>query len=156
MIEKWESESRKLKVSSVGDSIQVGKYWNQSWNRDPKSILFMLSRYKFAAKLISQHDSVLEIGCGEGLGSHMIAQSSSSYLGIDHRSDLVDDANKRLAQAKCKFQFHDILESAFSIKHHATVAFDVIEHIYPNYQHEFISNAVKSTYKHGLLITGIS
>ena len=60
--------------------------------------LIRLSRYKFASKMLSHRDNVLEIGCGTGLGSIFLSQFSSTVIGIDVKKSEIDTAielNKR-------------------------------------------------------------
>ena len=45
-----------------------------SWEEDPKRLTFMLSRYKFVAKMLEGSKEVLEIGCGDGFGARIVAQ----------------------------------------------------------------------------------
>ena len=46
-----------------------------AWTVDPKCLLFSLSRYKFVSKLLSGETNVLEVGCGDGFYSRIVAQT---------------------------------------------------------------------------------
>ena len=46
--------------------VTLGPMASFTWNNDPKRLLFVLSRYKFAARMLEGCDDVIEIGCGDG------------------------------------------------------------------------------------------
>ena len=43
----------------------LGLMTSQAWYDDPKRLTFTLSRYKFAAKMLSGSQNVLEVGCAD-------------------------------------------------------------------------------------------
>lgn len=152
--EKRESVSKVVKSSEKTLDIpyELGSGWNYSWARDPKSILFMLARYKFASKLVRPGDELLEVGCGEGLGSAMLAASSKSYVGVEHDPDIFDGLN-RLKNQRRDFINHDILSGPIvGRKFDAAVSLDVIEHIFPEFQDVFVKNIVGSLNQSGSLV----
>ena len=55
-------------------SAKMGYMSSFTWNNDPKRLLFMLSRYKFVSKMFDGFDNVLEVGCGDGIGAHLVLQ----------------------------------------------------------------------------------
>jgi hypothetical protein len=44
---------------------QLGLMMSQVWNDDPRRLTFVLSRYKFIAKMLEGYDNILEVGCGD-------------------------------------------------------------------------------------------
>lgn len=149
-----EAASKEIKLSAADLSapMELGRFWNNSWARDPKSVLFMLARYKFASKLIRNTDDVLEVGCGEGLGSAMLSSEAATYLGIDHDPDMYESA-RRLQNKRRSFLNHDILHSPIMGRHFtAAVSLDVIEHVFPAHQDNFLKNIVASLSGTGSLL----
>ena len=51
------------------EGFTMGPINAETWLRDPKHMGFMLSRYKFATKMMRRCTSIVEVGCGEGLGA---------------------------------------------------------------------------------------
>jgi hypothetical protein len=47
---------------------------NANWHTDPKRLVFVLSRYKFVAKMLSGANRVLEVGCGDGWPIRIVLQ----------------------------------------------------------------------------------
>ena len=45
--------------------------------------MFMLSRYKFVAKMLAGLEHVLEIGCGDAFGTRIVTQAVKRVTGID-------------------------------------------------------------------------
>jgi len=60
-----------------------GPFWSDTLRRDPKILAFVLARYKFAAKNGLVQETVLELGCGEGIGTPILAEFAAFYTGVD-------------------------------------------------------------------------
>jgi len=58
-----------------GKTVKLGKHLSESWIRDPKHLVFTLSRYKFFSKMFADFQSVLEVGAGDGFGSRIVKDS---------------------------------------------------------------------------------
>ena len=54
---------------------KLGLMSGWGWYDDPKRLAFTLARYKFVSKMLAGLDDVLEVGCGDGFGSRIVAQS---------------------------------------------------------------------------------
>ena len=72
---------------SQEELIQLGTYFSHMIHSDIKHVMFTLSRYKFASKLLMYRENVnlLELGCQEALGAIMFKQNISlnQYVGVD-------------------------------------------------------------------------
>ena len=53
---------------------RFGIYSNQTWKDDPRRLVFMLSRYKFVAKMLGGKARVVEVGCSDGFGARLVMQ----------------------------------------------------------------------------------
>ena len=73
---------------------QFGPMASFTWNTDPKRLLFVLSRYKFAAKILEGFDNVLEIGCGDGFAARIVSQHVKRLVISDVDPKMVDCARK--------------------------------------------------------------
>ena len=65
-----------------GQRLALGDYYSYVLKHDTRFLLFSLSRYKFAAKLIGEEPrlSVLELGCNEGVGTLLLAENASHVM----------------------------------------------------------------------------
>src|SRR5947209_20023137 len=83
---------------------RMGFMTSWAWLDDPKRLAFMLARYKFVAKMIGGTDKVLEIGCGDGFGARVVAQSVGSVTAIDFDPEFIESA-RSLASEKYAIEF---------------------------------------------------
>jgi cyclopropane fatty-acyl-phospholipid synthase-like methyltransferase len=74
---------QEAKATMGAERVLLGPQASHQWMHDPKHLLFVLARYKHAARLIGAAASVLEIGCGEGIGARILAEDRASWRGID-------------------------------------------------------------------------
>ena len=58
--------------------VTMGIISGSTYLTDPKRLVFLLSRYKFASKIIQGKNNVLEIGCGDVFGSQLLTQTVES------------------------------------------------------------------------------
>jgi 2-polyprenyl-3-methyl-5-hydroxy-6-metoxy-1,4-benzoquinol methylase len=77
----------------IGDTrTPVGPAWSARLRDDPKALAPMLARRKLAAKMGRAGGSMLELGCGEGVGVPILAEHSSAYTGVDADGDALTAA----------------------------------------------------------------
>jgi len=123
---------------------------------DPRHLVFTLARYKFVAKMLEGCENVLEIGCGDGFGSRIVAQSVGRLTGIDFDPAFIEDARKRPADRwPIRFERHDLLSAPYPGAYDAIFALDVLEHIDPSDEDRFLRNALSSLTQPGVLIIGM-
>lgn len=133
----------------------LGIISNHTWLSDPKRLLFVLSRYKFVAKMLSGLDRVLEIGCGDGFGTYIVNQEVGLLTAVDYDPAFISDAkNNRRKEQSITFQVHDILKGPVKGNFNGAYALDVIEHIARTSEDVFIKNIIESITKDGTLIVG--
>ena len=91
---------------------KLGLMSSWSFNNDPKRLAFVLSRYKFVSKMLEGATSVLEVGCGDGFGSRIVAQSVKKLTAVDFDKDLIE-VTKLTMSREWPFTIveHDVLES---------------------------------------------
>src|SRR5437764_1144028 len=65
---------------------------NQTWRDDPRRLLFVLSRYKFVAKMLGGKRRVLEVGCADAFGTRLVMQEVASVTAIDFDPVFIRDA----------------------------------------------------------------
>ncbi len=90
------------------------------------SLLRTMARYKFVGNLIKDKD-VLDIGCGEGLGTWMLRKYCKSIEGIDVDKDAIDWAKKHYKEVN--FTCNNILSYTPRTDFDSIICIDFIEHI---------------------------
>ena len=152
-LELW-NETREIMKNNIGDErITLGSYNSFIIKNTPRRLLFTLSYYKFAAKLLGEGKDVLSVGCNEGLGTILLAEFSKKVIGIDIDKEAIGIANKNYKTEKLEFRCEDFLKTKID-EFDGLVSFDLIEHIYPENEHMFF-NAINNNLKDkGVCIIG--
>ena len=119
----------------------------------PGQILHILSYYKFAAKLIGAQARVLDIGCGEGLGSWVLAKECGYAHGLDLDQELIETARRNWSDDAIRFSCANFLDG-LADQYSAVVSFDVIEHIRPDHAAAFIDLMADCLSDHGIAVVG--
>lgn len=98
---------------------------------------------------------VLEVGCGDALGTRMILQNAASVCAIDFDPIFVKDVNDRMdPRWKFECRVHDMMLGPVPGPFDAAFSLDVIEHIAQSDEDKFVGNIVKSLTPDGVLIIG--
>jgi SAM-dependent methyltransferase len=89
-----------------------------------------LARYAFAEKFIVDK-AVLDVACGEGYGTAILAPKTSKTVGVDISTDVIRFANKKYSECKrASFKVGDIAHLPFSAdSFDVVVCFETIEHL---------------------------
>jgi SAM-dependent methyltransferase len=135
----------------------MGAMANHTWSVDPKRLAFTLSRYKFVARVLHGCDSVLEVGCGDAWATGIVAQAVGLVVAVDFDKRFTDAAPHR---DRVIVRHHDIfagpayppdrLPGYFD----AAYALDVLEHIPPAVEGQFLGNICQSIGPRGTLVIG--
>jgi len=121
----------------------------ETWLRDPKHMGFMLARYKFAAKMMRQCRSILEVGCGEGLGAMLLVRDTPArVLGVDFDQAQIDYARAQVqphGNGRLGFACGDFAEATQGAgPFDGLLSLDVIEHVHPDDEPAFLDNCVSA------------
>lgn len=141
--------------------VELGAMHSYHARKTPRRLLYTTSYYKFAAKLIAANTPkparVLDVGCGEGIGTYLVAKECGFARGVDFDADLIATADKNWVQNDnepvCEFAAKDFLEEP-QADFDAVINFDVIEHIQPDNAERFIAGMAANLRDHGLAIVG--
>ena len=135
----------------------MGPWTSHIWRHDPRHIGFLLARYKFVAKMLGGRDKVMEVGCGDAVGTPVVLQTVKKVHGVDFEPLVLNDAiarYKREGVTNASFAVHDMLKEPVNDKFDAAFSLDVIEHIPLKDEATFIDNIVASLKEQGVLIVG--
>lgn len=137
--------------------VQLGPWSSHVWRNDPRHLGFTLARYKFAAKMLSGKNSVLEAGGGDGIGVPILLQEVRSLHCIDADPHVVQDAEKRCraeALGGCSFECVDLTKDRPGGTYDGAFSLDVIEHIPNELEHAFMDNFCATLSPHSVAIIG--
>lgn len=155
---------------SSGVNLLLGPNATDRYIFDPKRLCFFLSRYKFAAKILKRCRSIVDVGCGDGMGTLTFAVDTQAKLiiGIDFDEKLIKHANDVLLKcveqttpefrSKLKFIYHDVIEVPIPIEGEKGLeglsCLDVIEHIEVSKESEFMARISDCLLDHGVAVIG--
>lgn len=100
----------------------MGLMSSYRWAHDPKTVLFMLSRYKFVSKMVEGKHKVLEIGCGDAFGSRLVAEVVEHLDCYDQDKQMIESA---APHPKISYHWQRFVHGEYD----AAYALDVVEHM---------------------------
>jgi 2-polyprenyl-3-methyl-5-hydroxy-6-metoxy-1,4-benzoquinol methylase len=134
---------------------RMGLMASHLWRSDPRHLLFLLSRYKFCAKMLAGRRRVLEVGCGDGFGLAVVRQAVESIHAVDFDPILLENARETNAgRTGLTFEVLDPTERAPRGTFDAAYSLDVIEHVAADREQAFVRNVRAALAPHGVLIVG--
>jgi SAM-dependent methyltransferase len=136
-----------------GSRVHLGPYTQHMWNTDPRHLGFLLSRYKFVAKMFEGKNRVLEIGVGDAFGTPVVLQTVGSVHCLDWEPLLIDD-NKSRTKGNVTFECLDITKDKPKSTFDAAFSLDVIEHIPNDIDKHYFKNIAESLTSTGVFICG--
>jgi 2-polyprenyl-3-methyl-5-hydroxy-6-metoxy-1,4-benzoquinol methylase len=152
---------------SSGIDLALGPNSTDRYLFDPKRFAFFLSRYKFAAKMLKRCGSVIDVGCGDGMGTltFLVDTQAQQVHGVDFDESLIAHAQNvlrpaveraRPERAAClSFACRDILQAVGPHEcFEGLSSLDVIEHIEERQEHEFLSRLAGHLSTNGVAVIG--
>lgn len=158
MAGEWEA----VRELTRGAKLELGPVNSHSYLTDPRHLGFVLSRYKFAARMMRDCQSILDVGCGDGVGTLQFLHTDAYRIrGVDSDIELIAHANRnrvRLAEDnwhRISFQAGDFVRDPLPVEnYHGVCSLDVIEHIEPDEAGLFLQGIAYSLPDHGVAIIG--
>jgi 2-polyprenyl-3-methyl-5-hydroxy-6-metoxy-1,4-benzoquinol methylase len=135
---------------------RLGIMVNESWNQDPRRMVFTLARYKFVAKMLAGRKHVLEVGCADAFGTRIVQQSVGKVTATDFDPLFIEDVKERMDPLWPMEVFvHDVLSGPVPGTYDAAYALDVLEHIREDQEGKFLANITASLTEDGVAIFGM-
>lgn len=151
---RWDDVAGVQEWESFGN-IEMGPHTSFQYRNDPRHLCFVLSRYKFCAKLLAGRSSVAEVGCGDAFGTALVAQSVEKLLAIDWDARLIESNTQRLDfLTNCTFRRQDVVAEALEGTFDAVYSLDVIEHIDQSLEDAFLRHTCQGLTSDGIYIMG--
>ena len=146
---------RKVRETIEDVNLVLGPYFASQALKTPRHLLFTLARYKFAAKMLAPGtaSSVLELGCGEGLGTLLLAEGENDVTGVDFDDAAIAHAQAHIDIPNCRFLHGAFLGKTYGA-FDAVVSIDVVEHIAKERENEFLETLVGNLGPNGIAVVG--
>ncbi|HEX2112351.1 MAG TPA: class I SAM-dependent methyltransferase [Gaiellaceae bacterium] len=88
-----------------------------------------VARYRFALPRVAGK-RVLDLGCGEGYGTALLAETAREVVGVDYSPVAIDHARRSYARENVRFVVADATALDDSLGHFDVVTcFEVVEHV---------------------------
>ena len=144
--------------SESGISDYMGPSAKRIANENPLYFAMYAARYKFVARMVAGLASVVEVGSGDGFGASFISSVASRTVCIDIDPHQTEDCRHRFADKNdVKFVCHDLVlgpANELSGQFDAIAMVDVLEHIYPDEEGEFLTNSFALLTETGFGVVG--
>jgi 2-polyprenyl-3-methyl-5-hydroxy-6-metoxy-1,4-benzoquinol methylase len=133
--------------------MSLGEHWSWNFLNDPKRLGFVLSRYKFAAKMACKSGAVLELGCSMGMGATILGENATRYTGVDLDRSAIETAQQNLSEPKYTWIYDDFLGKTYGA-FDGVVSLDVIEHIYLEHEELYFQTLLNNLAPQGICVVG--
>jgi 2-polyprenyl-3-methyl-5-hydroxy-6-metoxy-1,4-benzoquinol methylase len=156
LLDKTASDHKKLveELYRRNEKITLSPEYGSFFKDNMMQMLIRLSRYKFAARMLSRDDRVLEVGSGSGLGALFMGQHCCYIKGIDTNGQELDHAKSINRRENVEFESADFFKYADNILYDAVVCLDVIEHMPEERGRLLVEKTTAHLKKTGMLILG--
>jgi len=142
------------------EGFRMGPINAETWLRDPKHMGFMLSRYKFAAKMMRRCTSILEVGCGEALGTMILVKDTRAHVtATDFDEVQIQYAKTHVepfGEGRLHCEVRDFIGSQplDTDRYEGLLCIDVIEHIHPEDERAFLDHITAALKPGGVALFG--
>lgn len=131
----------------------LGRNWSERIHRDPRHLVFVLSWYKFAARMACKGRRILELGCNEGIGVPILTEFSESYLGIDMHAPAMEVSRQNWSGEKIEFITDNFLEKKYG-EFDSVISFDVRRQINPGDEFRLLQTICLNLGSDGVCLLG--
>lgn len=121
--------------------------------RSPETSCEHWHRYLYASQFV-QDKLVIDIACGEGYGTHLLAESARKVVGVDISAEVIAYAAAKYKRDNLEFLVGSAVAIPLEGEHlfDVFVSFETIEHLDETEQHRFLSEARRLLKPGGLFV----
>lgn len=140
------------------NSVTLGPHSSYQWINSRRHLLFTAARYKFAMKMIGNlyepnENTILDLGCSDGFGTYYIAEYAKLVLGVDFDKEAIEYAKRTNTYHNIEFQLDNFLNKQYG-EFDGIVSFDVLEHIYPENENDYMETVKMNLKANGTFVIG--
>jgi SAM-dependent methyltransferase len=88
-----------------------------------------VARYEWAAQQLGAALAVVDVACGVGYGSQLLAEAGHDVVGIDADAEAIEYGRQHYAHPRLQLQRGDANELGLQVEFGAAVCFETIEHV---------------------------
>lgn len=138
--------------------VTLGPHTSYQWNNSRRHLLFTATRYKFAMKMIGNlyepdEKDILDLGCSDGFGTYYVAEYASSVVGVDFDEEAVGYAIAHNQTPNISYKLDNFLGKKYG-DFDGIVSYDVLEHIYPENEEQYMDTVLKNLKDTGTFVVG--
>lgn len=137
----------------VNSHICFGRHIAYWLYHSPRRMMHSMTYYKFASRMIGSNKRVLDIGCGEGLGTWLLAAECGEAEGVDNDEQAIATAKSNWNRPCIRFECIDIFKRV-PRAYDGIVSFDVIEHLTAQQASLFLGLVAANLAPDGVAIIG--
>jgi 2-polyprenyl-3-methyl-5-hydroxy-6-metoxy-1,4-benzoquinol methylase len=93
------------------------------------NLWWWLCRYVADLQFIDKRDIVIDVGCGCGVGTSILAEKAKTVIGIDDSKESIDFANTYWSRPNIDFFYLDCFQIQTEVPFDVVVAHELIEHV---------------------------
>jgi len=137
-------------------NVTLGANTSAIFSDDPRMLGINAARYKFVAKMFEGLFCVLEIGCMDGFGARIVAQTVPRVFATDFYLPHIEEARKHSPVGRIAFEATDFLDGTWTGQNfNGAYCLDVLEHIDPEQEPLFLQRVVECLEPNGVFICGM-
>ena len=112
-----------------------------------------LSRYLFAADILKDCKSVLDIACANGYGTHLLSNYIKNVTGIDRNNEYLKVAKEKYNSKNIVWKHIDVDEERIKGKYEGIVCFETLEHV--KFPENLLKNLFNILNENGILLLSV-
>lgn len=150
---KWDDVQRMMDETSP---VSLGQQLGSMLYDAPGDLLATIRRYKFAAKMINR-GVVLDVGCGEGLGTWLLAKECGRAVGVDPDQEAIGVAASNWSRGVVSFECGEVeLIRSMEDRFDGVVLLDVLDALLPQRADQLLNHLPTALQPFGAAVIGLA
>ncbi len=151
-----EKRMEQVKETRKDFALTLCPYYSYEILNEPRSYLFRMARYKVASSMLpkDRNIDILELGCGEGIGSIFLAENGHRVTAIDIDEEYIKNAKKNINNDNIDFICEDFLSMEYG-KFDAVISLGILHMLDKKDDERFFNTVTANLVKDGMLIISL-